>query len=177
VADTESDTEGVVPGCECIPQQDEDPNGSTAQPLPPTCGDSLCAEVVADCENGGKRNMCLRPPFTLEDPAALECALTALRDRTAGRLDWNYTASGGVADQFGYILILDDGRAVLRSWSIHDLEFEAEDAELGELADAATFDACLAEADDLARFDCMRNALASTTAVCNEGWSGSKAGA
>jgi len=178
VADTETETEtdGVVPGCECIPQQDEDPENSIVRPLPPTCGESLCAEVVADCENGGKDNVCLGPPFTLEDPAALECALTALRDRTPGRLDWDYTANQGVVDQDGYILILEDGRAVRRSWSLYDLDFEAGDAELGELTDAAVFDACLVEPDDIARFDCMRSALASVTAVCNEGWSGSEAG-
>ena len=63
-----------------------------------------------------------------------------------------------------------------RSWSLSDLDFEAGDAELGDLADAAVFDACLVETDDIARFDCMRSALASVTDVCNEGWSGSEVG-
>jgi hypothetical protein len=117
----------------------------------------------------------MRPPFTLEDPAALECALTALRDRTPGRIDWDYTSDRGFYSGNGYILILEDGRSVRRSWSLYDLDFDVGDAELGELEDAAVFDACLAETDDIMRFDCMRSALASVTAVCNEGWTGSKA--
>lgn len=32
------------------------------------------------------------------------------------------------------------------------------------------YEDCLAEADDIARYNCVRNAELTTTMVCNSGW-------
>ena len=40
----------------------------------------------------------------------------------------------------------------------------------GELRPAADYDACLADADPYNRLDCMRQTLASQTAICDAGW-------
>ena len=42
---------------------------------------------------------------------------------------------------------------------------------LGALATADAYDACLADADDQARFDCMRAELESIAGVCDEAFS------
>lgn len=42
---------------------------------------------------------------------------------------------------------------------------------VGDLPPPSFYETCLAEADDLARFDCLRAALASPSGVCDEGWS------
>ncbi len=106
----------------------------------------------------------------VENPDALECALTALRDRTPGIVAWSAEYENGQYTGLGYILIDADGRAVRRKWGWEDLTFVVYDAELGELAAPAFYDECLAGDDD-ARFDCLTDTLlVSVDAVCDGGW-------
>lgn len=165
-ADTETDTGMPIEGCECIEDQPVPEIANTPEvPAAPTCGQPLCSTVSGACTT-----KCFDGTFVLDDAAALTCALEALRDRTPGVVRWSFSENTGQFDDAGYILIRDDGRAVRRSWGWQDLSYVAGDAVLGELRPAAEYDACLAEPDDLMRFDCMRETLAAQEAVCDEGW-------
>lgn len=55
-------------------------------------------------------------PFVLEDSAAHECALVALRDRTPGVPTWEWSAFGGRFEDDGDVLVMDDGNAVVGHW-------------------------------------------------------------
>ena len=160
----DTDTAGTIPGCECISDEEQDVSL-------PACGEQLCGDVRGSCEG-----TCGDWPLELASPDALECALTALRDRTPGLYTWTWSANGGQYSEDGYVLINADGSAVHRKWGWSDMLFEASPAALGELPPAEHFDACLADPDDLARFDCLRAELDSTQAVCNGGWQDTKDG-
>ncbi len=110
------------------------------------------------------------PNFVLDDPAALECALTALRDRTPGVVTWTFSEGGGQFTDSGYVLISANGSAIWRHWGWIDLFYIASDSNLGELVAPADYDECLAEPDDLTRFKCMGQVLASVSSACDEGW-------
>jgi hypothetical protein len=167
-ANTDTDTGGTLAGCECILDEAEVAEDASIPSLP-TCGESLCGDVSGSCDG-----WCDESPFELPSPEALECALVALRDRTPGIVTWSWSGNAGQYDEDGYVLINADGTAVRRSWGWSDLLYQADQAELGALPPAEHFDACLADPDDLARFDCMRASLDSTLGVCDEGWSYSK---
>jgi hypothetical protein len=166
--DTDTDTGGTLAGCECILDEAEVAEDASIPSLP-TCGEPLCGDVSGSCDG-----WCDESPFELPSPEALECALVALRDRTPGIVTWSWSGNAGQYDEDGYVLINADGTAVRRSWGWSDLLYQADQAELGALPPAEHFDACLADPDDLARFDCMRASLDSTLGVCDEGWSYSK---
>lgn len=163
--DTDTDTGGPIAGCECI--LDEVPTDPNSGPAAPTCGESICPLVVGGCVDdvcdGGA-------PFVLDDPAALDCALTALRDRTPGLVTWSYSEGSGFVTQDGYLLIDEDVTVVWRDWIREDLNFTVSDAVLGELPPAATYEACLADPVDVTRFNCLTDPLATQLGVCDEGW-------
>jgi hypothetical protein len=155
------DDAGVEEGCACIPVGPQ----PTGEPGIPVCGEMLCPEAYANCDGS-----CFETPIEIEDPGALTCALTALRDRTPGRLRWRLVED--LKWEWGYLLILEDGRAVRRSWTQYDLgPYDTKDAVLGALSDPEVLDGCMADADDHVRFECLRTALATETAICDEGWS------
>ncbi len=167
----ESDTHDT-PDCECIAPDSETVSlGSAAVPSAPTCGETLCATVRGSC-GGMFEGYCgqVEAPFVLDDSAALECALVALRDRTPGVLTWEWSEFGGQFEESGYVLVRGDGTAVVRHWGCGDLVYDASDATLGPLRAAEDFTACLGEPDDAVRFDCLRDALASVSNSCDGGW-------
>jgi len=164
----ETDTSGTPAGCECILDEDEERYSSSIPSLP-TCGEPLCGDVSGSCDG-----WCDETPFELPSPDALECALMALRDRTPGLVTWSWSGNGGQYDEDGYVLINPDGTAVHRSWGWSDLSYEANQASLASLPPAAHYDACLANPDDLARFDCLRAEINAILGVCDEGWSYSR---
>ena len=51
-----------------------------------------------------------------------------------------------------------------------EVTFIAEDALRGPLKDASAFDACLGNANPVVQLDCVRNALESTTEICDPEW-------
>jgi hypothetical protein len=151
-----------IPGCGCIEDEDDaDPPESSSYP---TCGDEICPEVSAACDG-----YC-ETPLVVSNPDALTCALIALRDRTPGVVRWTASEYSGQFVDDGYLLIREDGTAVRRNFGLQDLSYIAEDALLGPLKDPGYFDACLAQAEDDARFACLRFGLESQTRVCDEGW-------
>lgn len=154
-----------VTGCDCI--VDETPVYDQAvPPQGPTCGESLCDVVVGSCLGYCDEY----EPFILQDAAALQCALVALRDRTPGIVRWSWSEAGGQYDQSGYVLIHADGTAVRRAWGWHDLYYEVGAAAYGRLPSSDRYDECLAEPDDRARFDCLRDRLSMVLQVCDQGW-------
>ena len=154
--DDGADDGGRDPGCMCIADQSMD----QSTPLAPTCGTLLCPRADYDYDN----------PEQLPNTDDIDCALTALRDRTPGFVRWYVSSGGGQETDEGYILINADGTAVHRHWGNADLAFIADDAVFGELRPAADYDACLANADPLQRLACLRQTLASESAVCDPGW-------
>jgi hypothetical protein len=165
--DTETDTSDQIAGCECI--VDQVPVDMTESPESPTCGESLCPSVRGECGDVGCGEE--DGAFVLDDAAALECALTALRDRTPGVVQWSWSANAGQYTSSGYFLVNEDGTAVYRRSGWSDLDYEVSDAALGELPPPEHFDGCLAEPDDFARFDCLRDGFDSSLGICDEGWS------
>lgn len=157
-------TNGSIPGCECITNQDEDGDGQdNLGPLLPTCGVELCDNVDACIGEG-----CELPKTEFAvDSAALECALMALRDQSPGLLMWSITDLPGYTD-FGYLLINDDGSAVRRDSRREDQSTNTDDAILGTPPTSAFYDACLAETDEQVRFECVRAELESFAATCDE---------
>ncbi len=162
----ESDTGAAFDACECIPDGPEDdlPDG-------PTCGEPLCDMVAL---------------YTADDdlsvfvfnPDQLDCALAALRDRTPGTLSWTMEVQSEAYAESGYLLITEDGRAIRRHWSVTSMEnqeipdvLEVSDAPLGPLAAPEFYVDCLAESDDVARFECLRMPQQVTDEICDEAWS------
>lgn len=173
VADDEStvgDTTTEGPrdeACACIldePYTGLQPAGTL--PMGPTCGDSPCAPVTGSCPDDGEGGC----NIVLDDADALACALTALRDRTPGVLSWSVADPAQMLDPGGYVLVLDDGRAIARSFRAEDLSGSVSDATLGALDDAAVFDACLLEGDGQVRFDCLTQLSLSDPSTCDTGW-------
>ncbi|MFV8750787.1 hypothetical protein ACNOYE_09575 [Nannocystaceae bacterium ST9] len=157
-ADTSGSDTGpaIMAGCECIEDQPE-----FATPSPPTCGESICPHttVIIDEE------VLVNP----EASEAIDCMLTALRDRTPGLLGWEANI-GPQAHEYGYVLVGDDGLAARRRWGSEDKGLTVSDSLHGELQPAATYQACLDDPDPVARYECIGLELASTDAVCDEGW-------
>lgn len=157
-------------GCACIVDETyEGLQPPDTYPSGPTCGTATCAHVQAACT--GDDSFCeslVELDATQEE--ALACAITALRDRTPGVLTWSLSDPAQMIDSSGYVLILEDGRAVIRDQGAQDLTGNVSNADLGALAEASVFEACLADTDDAARFDCLRRAMLSDFVVCDEGW-------
>jgi hypothetical protein len=161
--DTSTDTSGEPPeACACIVDQ---PGGDSESPQLPICGELLCPEIVA-------QSIGLVPVVNVNDPDALECAITALRDRSPGQLAWTQISAGDLQQSwYGYVLINEDGSVIRRTWFRSDVNLQVGDAEFGELEPPETYDACLQNPDISARFFCLETPLASVDAVCDEGWS------
>ena len=164
-------TNGAHPDCECV--VDEDQQG--VPPDIPACVELTCpvvrAELCYGCDEGTTGE-----PETgggEVDPSALDCALTALRDRSPGLLQWELDIDSGYGFDGGYVLIKEDGRAIVRTWSWLDLGGETQAAVLGELPASSEFDACLALDDEEQRFECLRSTSVSSELVCDGRWDSS----
>ena len=127
----------------------------------PDCGDEqLCPTIVATIGPLDE--------VVIENPADLDCALEALRDRTPGLLSWDKQNFDG--DDEGYVLIQADGMVIRRNWGLQDLAWIVSDSELGAPLASGEFEACLIEPDLEARLNCVRRPLESASLVCDEGW-------
>lgn len=146
-------------GCDCI--VDEDPVDLNSAPSGPTCGEEICPVVTGECEAP-----CGDGAFALDDPTAIECALTALRDRTPGLLRWDVSEP---AHYEGYVLIHEDGTVVRRGWAREDLTFTVSKAIHGDPWPVDYYETCMADDDD-SRFNCLATALEVVHSTCDEGW-------
>jgi hypothetical protein len=139
-------------------------------PAPPTCAANTCPSVLASGEIYDDPDSV--DTFVVPNPAALDCALAALRDGTPGVLRWNWEAHDGQITDEGYILIRPDRIAVRRDWGWDDLSFEVGPALSGQLPLSAHYTDCLADPDPATRFDCLRETWVAGGPVCDEGWLG-----
>lgn len=144
--------------CACIP--DDQPGGV---PSIPAC-ESLICPVVEALGDGVM-------PLALADPAALECMLTALRDRKPGLVRWAQTDGVGQFTDEGYVLIHADGTAIRRSWGKLEGINNVQRALSGALPAPAEFEQCLAEPEDQTRLFCATwFVLEGPWSICDEGW-------
>jgi len=148
--------------CECVPASEP---GTLGTPPPaPDCGERLCPRIVA--RGGGDSDF----PFESDSAEALTCALTALRDRTPGVLEYAWDHDYGQYTSDGYVLIQADGTAVFRWWGQADLDYDVGPAELHELRSAATYEDCLGDDDLEAQLGCVL-ARGPSISTCDPGWS------
>jgi hypothetical protein len=150
----DTDTGPDATPCECIPDDDFD---RVDTPSAPTCGETLCPTIEVGDDD------------VVMNPEAVDCALMALRDRTPGIITWHYSINAGQYSDTGYLLIVEDGRAIQRWWGAEDKSYTIDAALLGELQTAAYFDDCLAEPEAIMRYHCVRSELAAIDVVCHEG--------
>lgn len=145
--------------CACI--VDEAAQTEWVEPMSPTCAEQLCSHISSGEGADGSFYV---------DSSAVDCALEALRDRTPGWIAWSSGTDSDDSLSGGYILIQPEGTAVFREWDADGLPAVVSDATAGELPSAAHYEDCLAEPDDIARYNCVRNTELTTTMVCNSGW-------
>ena len=115
------------------------------------------SETICDTPRFLGQDESTAKPYTLQDPSAATCVLTALRDGTPGTVSWSATGAA-VPGQFshGTRLYIRANRVVLSEWHEYaDAPFGAESRGPSVLADATTFTACLAETDPDAIWDCL----------------------
>lgn len=109
------------------------------------CGPELCAAIE-------------RVAGVVADEAALDCALTALRDRTPGRLRWSDREDAAAFGVIHRLWIVADGQAVhttSRAEDVAPICTSEGPTVTGALGPADEFAACLAEPAASARFDCL----------------------
>lgn len=169
-------TAGEEGACACIPEDDfTGPNAGDPDcdggpcPLPPTCGEELCPIVEVDPAG---MNCFVANGKLLVDPAAVDCALTALRDRTPGFIRWIcHPAGDGQFTRDGFILIVDDETAVRREWGHLNGLFQAGPALLGDLPAPDVFTTCLGLGTASDRYNCLTGTnLTTTSEMCVESW-------
>lgn len=151
--DPGSDTDAPVAGCECAADQ--------------PCSVSLCPVVAwPDTEQEPEPG----DPTVEEFEVSLPCALEALRDGKAGRINWNYSTFKGQYYEVGTIELFGDGTARLTYGGSLDICFyEVDQVTTGPLKPAQHFIDCMAEPDLEARFACVREPAASPSVTCVEG--------
>jgi hypothetical protein len=97
----------------------------------------------------------------------LICALEALRDGLTGQLEWNYF-DGPNSDRGG-LWLRGDGTAVYSSIQREDFCIdEVGEIATGELEDPEVFADCMSAEFIEESFDCVRDALATKTTICQE---------
>ncbi|WAS95450.1 hypothetical protein [Nannocystis punicea] len=144
--DTTGD-EPLDPACACLADE-------------ATCGAELCAGAGLNCEETCPDDQ------PVEDEAALQCALEALRDRTPGRISWYYREFFGQWAYNTQVYIQADGNAIVTQSGGMDLcDYSGPDTR-HSLEEPAYFEACLALATSRERYDCLTEGLADELVVC-----------
>ena len=146
IAPTTTGTTGVELPAECACGEE------------PGCGEPLCPPV--------KVSLGCDPPEGVEDLAALQCALEALRDREPGTIAWEHRQDCGYSIHGATISILADGAAVYSPWGGEDLSWSTGPVTLGALRDPDHFTACLAEPDPLDGFACLNSVIGEALVEC-----------
>lgn len=147
---TDTDTGVPVVGCECAEME--------------PCSVQLCPSVEWVADNEGQ----LKPDAADALEVALTCALTALRDGTAGRIHWGSDIGGGYSDEHGRFELFGDGTGRRSYYGTVDVCTYEETVSFGPMKDAQFFSDCLAEPDPEVRFLCVREAGGGGSSVCGE---------
>jgi len=140
-------TEGALdPACSCLETD--------------SCGPEICKSVGLDCEETCPADQ------PVDDEAALQCALEALRDRKPGRIGWYTRENFG---QYAYgtdVYIQPEGDAVVTRGGGADLcSYSGPDAR-HSLEAPDYFAECLTLASGRERFDCMTDGLLAQLVEC-----------
>ncbi len=121
------------------------------------CRWGCVSEYICDAVRFLGQDESTSKPYTLDDPSAATCVLTALRDGTPGTVSW-YATGAAVPGQFshGTRLYIRANRVVLSEWHEYaDSPLSADSRGPSVLADATIFTACLTETDPDAIWDCL----------------------
>lgn len=165
-ADTGSGTSGTTAGLGCAPVPDATEDCccfsvdnlvyANACPETPLCPDVQirCSFFDGSCPvgSGGEPG-----EWTVNDPAALECVLAALRDGTPGKLSWSF-ATAEVGGQWSIEVtqhIQPDRSVFSLIYEREDLAFFRRDLTREALAPSSTFTACLDIPDLKTRSLCL----------------------
>ena len=134
-----------------------------------------CAEEAdpCDCVSAGDFNIvthCGDPKAINANagPEAVIAALTALRDRTPVVIDFVKSSDNGFSGTAGYADSTGDGAVFFTSFDYADSYAIGLPITRYELKESAYFDACLAEADLNARFECLFAMTEGELGVCGE---------
>jgi hypothetical protein len=146
----------------CHPDPANDPRcPSACASQEPPGGKWECGDLPQPCPSVGFQTPAsfnIGPPYKVTDPAAVACALQALRDGKPGRYSWGAGSNGGPGVDAGSDVIVRPGRVVLTTESWHrDLE-SGTYSHLSRLQDPAYFTACLQATGD-AIYGCFAGAI------------------
>ncbi|MGB1015616.1 MAG: hypothetical protein ACPG4T_15880 [Nannocystaceae bacterium] len=126
-------------------------------PVLETCGEFDCA-----------------PEDRIYDETALDCTLTAMRDRAPGMYAWDSTLDGHYSGDIGVFHLGDGGAMWARQCNYEDFSVGVDQPSGLDLESAAYFDGCLAMPEANARWLCLQDGLIRTDdiATCNGGTGG-----
>jgi hypothetical protein len=144
--------------------------------------DPLCDELQIECPVGPDCPLLPKVggdgELSINDEAALECILTALRDGTQGTLTWRYTSTQkpGYAYLDQTVHILPDRGVLYSATDVIDLGGELSDVTRETLVAPEDFDACLQAVELPARLSCLlpKPTDGEVIEVCTEGGTYSK---
>ena len=142
--DSGTDTEGALEVCACIEAEQFGQDSFT-------CGGWACPMLKARCEPAGSEG-CTEE--FMVDEAALDCVLEHLIAGEEGLVAWEFSADGNVSVDGGFVALLPDRQALARSWKRFDLAGKNSPAGVVPLKSKEYFEACKAEPELRARFDC-----------------------
>jgi hypothetical protein len=152
----ESESTGEPPAeiCECVEMGGSECSGAV----------DLCEKAFLSCYG-----MCVDEETPDSEVEALDCVLTALRDRTPGRVTWLAGDPGGSYWKDVELAILPDGTAVRSGAMLDDLSYCPDIGTLHlELKAPAVFDECLTREDLDDRFRCLNQVSEVMIASCTE---------
>ena len=165
----------VTDDCCCFSVEKLTVDGADDVQVYNTCGTNLvCPEFAVQCSaldagcplSGGDGSDF--DAITVDDVAALDCALLALRDGTPGRLSWAVEDHDRRSSETHYI---QSERAVFsHRVDVDDLYVLYSDVVQSNLAPVEIFDPCVAAVELRNKMKCLANATAgSVTATCAMG--------
>ena len=131
-------------------------------------GPCICVAATAPQDQGSMPALpdCMPeicPLATHDDVAATDCALEALRDRSEGLVRFEGFTDAGYFIQRGEWM-------VFRTWTLGGSEVYVAPAVQAGLKVPEFFENCLADPNEDAHFDCMRNGFGDWETTCDEGW-------
>lgn len=164
---TGSDTTGTgTTGTGTTDAGTTDPTGGPLDPAcscleTDSCGAKICESVGLVCE----QDYCTDDELIVDDEAALQCALEALRDRKPGALGLHITSS--VTTSYGTRVYIQSGGDVIlqESGGVDLCSYTGPDV-LRRLKEPAYFGGCLSLATSEERFACLEDGFDEQLVEC-----------
>jgi hypothetical protein len=142
--------------------------------------DPLCDDLRIECPVGPDCPLLPKVvgegELSINDEAALDCILTALRDGTQGTLTWQHRNMKGYAYLEQTVHILPDRGVLYSALDVNDQAGEWSDVTRETLVAPADFDACLQAVDLPERLSCLlpKPTDGEVLELCTEGGTYSK---